>query len=82
MKKENRTDLMQFRVTPTESWKIREWAKASGLDMPDYLRMVVMQGLTFRIEVNQAQEIRVDSLKVEPIAEGRAKGESLKHATG
>lgn len=48
--KENKTKILQVRVTPTEAECVSGWARQSKMTLPDYLRKVVLRGITYRIE--------------------------------
>ncbi len=82
MKKENRSVVLQFRVTPTEAEQISGWVDRSRLDLPDYLRFVIMRGYQLSVQITGVEnaEHRVQSLEVEQVEETSTK--QRKHGTG
>lgn len=66
-KKESKSKILKFRLTPTEAEKVFKCARESGMDLPDYLRRVMMRGITFRVEENIPDTLIVESTRLERI---------------
>jgi len=79
-KKETKTETMRFRVTPTEAERIVKYAAESQMLIADYLRKVVLRGITFRVEENIPEPLHVQSISVRRVEED---GEKMrKHGAG
>lgn len=81
IKKEKKSILLQFRVTPTEGGKIMKWAMESEMEMPDYLRKVILRGVTFRVEVSEPETLIVKSTKINRIDDDEEQPKR-RHAAG
>lgn len=79
-KKEQRSIVKQIRFTPTEAAQIDAWCEESKLDPSDYLRRVILQGITFRVEINAPERYVVQSSHIERVEDPEVQSRK-KHAS-
>lgn len=79
-KKEKRSEVFQIRFTPSEAERIFKWSVESEMDLSDYLRKVVLRGVTFRIHVNDPESIDVETINIRKVGDVGEK--QRKHGAG
>lgn len=79
-KKEQRSIVKQIRLTPTEAARVDAWSEQSQMTSRDYLRRVVLQGITFRVEMNAPEKLYVESTKIERVEDAETQSRR-KHAS-